>query len=177
VVPAQSRKSPSAWNERPDGCVSVGKAATHLNVSPQRVRQLIRDGKLQCRRVRASRDGSRDRVWVDLSSVLERVSAQTSTASDKRANESSDENSQLQSVLRERDEWRAQALWARGSLVQLSLAFDAMDDALQHKVAAEEHASAQRVEDMRAFDSLRRAIAHQTEALRQFGLPVDPGEF
>lgn len=189
-MPPRSRKSPSAWNDRPNGYVSVKEAAIHLGVSSQRVQQLINEGRLRSQRTTGvSRNGFRDRVWVERSSILERhaqrapSSGQRKTrppADDQGSRERSDDGSgrspELQAVERERDQWQAQAMRAKDGIALLTLAIDAMRDALRHKEAAEQHASTLRDEAQKTFDSLDRAIDYQNRALKQVWLPSDPSE-
>lgn len=173
------------WWEQPPGHASVAEAASVLDLSTQRIHQLVANGELPCRRTTASRNGRRSRVWIPQHAIDRRLAA-SRPRSRRRGSPPTGPGSaaaplqnltgSLETVLQERDRWRAEALRLREAGRLITLAFDALHEASTKHADAQAHQREANACLDSALDSARQASAYQTDAVRQFLLPADPAE-
>lgn len=178
VQPQPPGREPTGtgWTSRPPGHLSLSEAAERTGYTAERLRQLARAGRIECRRVSV---GNRQRVWVPEHAVARLRapgrSRDTFQTSSKTAQPQGPGRAP-QPVMHERDRWRAEALRLREAGLRMSAALDAMSEAGEFHAAAADHLRAAATDLGHALGKAREALSLQNDALREFMIPSDIAE-
>jgi hypothetical protein len=168
------------WGDCPPGHISLPEASRLTGLSSEWLRRLARAGQLDSIQRQVRR---RARIWLAEEQVRELAQSgkNQSSGSRRHADLRSDataptEYGDGERVADERDRWRAEALRLRVAGLRMAAAFDALKEADQHQTDAVQYIRAAIDSLNKALEKTREAVDHQNQALREFMIPADVAE-
>lgn len=165
------------WSDCPSGYISLPQASRRTGFSSEWLRQLARAGDVDSIQIQV---GKRTRIWLS-EEQISRLAQQGNSQGFRGKPPSrrlggtvlSDPAEERGPMADDRDRWRAEALRLREAGLRMAAAFDALEEADQHRTDAVGHIREAAASLDKVFEKTREAVKHQNQALREFMIPTD----